>query len=77
MSLSPEDQARADFYGLIARLLYAAPDQQLISELVRAPALEGAGALATAWREMVDECRSAGARFFLEHAVQSVEPFSR
>ena len=59
MSLSPEDQARADFYGLIARLLYAAPDQQLISELVRAPALEGAGALATAWREMVDECRSA------------------
>ena len=59
MSLSPEDQARADFYGLIARLLYAAPDQQLISELVRAPALEGAGALAAAWREMVDECRSA------------------
>jgi TorA maturation chaperone TorD len=59
MSLSPEEQARADFYGLIARLLYAAPDEQLISELVRAPALEGEGALAAAWRDIVEDCRSA------------------
>ena len=59
MSLSPEEQARADFYGLIARLLYAAPDEQLISELVRAPLLEGEGALASAWRDMVEVCRSA------------------
>lgn len=59
MSLSPEDQARANFYGLIARLFYAAPDEQLISELVRAPALEGEGALAAAWRDMVEVCRSA------------------
>lgn len=59
MSLSPEEQARADFYGLIARLLYAAPDEQLISELVRAPQLEGEGALASAWRDMVESCRSA------------------
>jgi len=59
MSLSPEEQARADFYGLIARLLYAAPDEQLISELVRAPQLEGEGALASAWRDMVEVCRSA------------------
>ena len=59
MSLSPEEQARADFYGLIARLLYAAPDEQLISELVSAPVLEGEGALASAWREMVEVCRTA------------------
>ena len=59
MSLSPEDQARANFYGLIARLFYAAPDEQLMSELVRAPALEGEGALAAAWRDMVEVCRSA------------------
>jgi len=59
MSLSPEDQARADFYGLIARLLYAAPDEQLISGLVSAPVLEGEGALAVAWRDMVEACRSA------------------
>jgi TorA maturation chaperone TorD len=59
MSLSPEEQARADFYGLIARLLYAAPDVQLISELVRAPQLEGEGALASAWRDMVEACRTA------------------
>jgi TorA maturation chaperone TorD len=59
MSLSPEEQARANFYGLIARLLYAAPDEQLISELVRAPQLEGEGALASAWRDMVEVCRSA------------------
>jgi len=59
MSLSPEEQARADFYGLIARLFYAAPDEQLISELVRAPALEGEGALASAWRDMAEVCRTA------------------
>jgi len=59
MNPSPEEQARADFYGLIARLFYAAPDEQLISELVRAPQLEGEGALASAWREMVEGCRSA------------------
>ena len=59
MSLAPEEQARADFYGLIARLLYAAPDQQLISELLRAPAIQGEGELAAAWRDVVAECRSA------------------
>ena len=34
--VAPEEAARANFYGLIARLFYAAPDTQLISELVRA-----------------------------------------
>jgi TorA maturation chaperone TorD len=57
--VAPEEIARANFYGLIARLFYAAPDEQLISELLRAPPIEGEGALAAAWREMVDACRTA------------------
>jgi len=64
--VAPEDVARANFYGLIARLFYAAPDSQLISELVRAPALDAAGetssqgaALAAAWGAMLEACRTA------------------
>ena len=33
---SPEDQARAQLYGLVASLFYAAPDAQLLSALVHA-----------------------------------------
>ena len=58
-TLAPEDQARANLYGLVARLFYGAPDDQLIAELLGAPALEGEGALADAWREMVAGCRNA------------------
>ena len=63
--IAPEEQARADLYGLIARLFYAAPDEPLIAELVRAGGLETepgqkeGEALAAAWREMVEGCRSA------------------
>ena len=63
--VAPEEAARANFYGLIARLFYAPPDAQLISELVHAPGLgadeaskEGA-VLAAAWRAMIDACRTA------------------
>jgi TorA maturation chaperone TorD len=52
--VAPEELARANFYGLIARLFYAPPDAQLISELRGAPPIEGEGALAAAWREMVE-----------------------
>jgi TorA maturation chaperone TorD len=64
--VAPEDVARANFYGLIARLFYAAPDTQLISELVRAGALDADGAtssqgaaLAAAWGAMLEACRTA------------------
>jgi len=57
--VAPEEIARANLYGLIARLFYAAPDEQLISELVRAQPLEGDSAIAAAWRDMVEACRSA------------------
>jgi TorA maturation chaperone TorD len=56
--VAPEELARANLYGLIARLFYAPPDEQLISELLRAPPIEGEAALATAWREMVESCRN-------------------
>jgi len=53
--------ARADLYGLIARFFYAAPDAQLISELQRAPTIdgEGEGELGAPWRDMVEACASA------------------
>ena len=43
--VAPEEAARANLYGLVARLFYAAPDAQLISELLNAPAIEGEGEL--------------------------------
>jgi len=57
--VAPEDAARANFYGLIARLFYAAPDPQLIAELLAGAPLEGTGALAVAWRDMIEGCRKA------------------
>jgi TorA maturation chaperone TorD len=63
--VAPEEAARANFYGLIARLFYAPPDAQLISELVRAPGLAGeeaskeGAALAAAWSSMIEACRTA------------------
>jgi TorA maturation chaperone TorD len=57
--MAEEDAARAGFYGLIARLFYAAPDAQLISQLLDSPGIEGEGELAAAWREMVEACRTA------------------
>jgi len=57
--IDAEDAARANFYGLIARLFYAAPDPQLISQLLHAAPLEGETELAGAWRELVEACRTA------------------
>lgn len=62
--LSPEDVARAMFYGLIARLFYAPPDQQLLGQLLHMGAFDGdAGGrgsrLAEAWTAVVEACRTA------------------
>jgi TorA maturation chaperone TorD len=74
--VSPEDQARADLYGLLARLFYAPPDANLISELRLAvpppgdgepPTAEGE-ALKAAWAELAEACGSAfPARLEEEH----------
>jgi TorA maturation chaperone TorD len=50
-----EDQARADFYALIARLFYAGPDAALLAAIAGADEIAGAGEtapLATAWRAL-------------------------
>jgi TorA maturation chaperone TorD len=57
--MHPEDEARANLYGLIARLFYAAPDTQLISQLLGAQRIEGEGELGASWREMIEACRTA------------------
>lgn len=52
--LEPEDEARAAIYGLIARLFYAAPDQNVLGQILNADLFEGAeGAAARAWRDLV------------------------
>jgi len=53
--VAPEDQARADFYALLARLWYAAPDKGLLQAIARGPDAAAEGehrALAEAWREL-------------------------
>lgn len=63
---TPEDQARAQLYGLVASLFYAAPDAQLLSALVHAQGFRDddertaqGRALSDAWRELSEACRSA------------------
>ena len=49
----PEDQARANFYGLLSRLFYAPADAELLGALAQADELEAeAEVLAQRWREL-------------------------
>jgi TorA maturation chaperone TorD len=54
LPLSSEDQARADLYALLARLLFAAPDQALLADLAAADPIcaEHDSALETAWYQL-------------------------
>ena len=58
-SIEPEDQARADFYALLARLYAAEPDAALLRSIASADELQvDAGnvegeALAEAWRRLI------------------------
>jgi len=64
---APEELARANIYGLIARLFYAAPDQQLLGELLHAPEAMASPVpqtargkdCAEAWQAIVAAARSA------------------
>lgn len=63
-ALPAEDQSRADLYALLARLLYAGPDQAVLRMIGAAPALldESAHAgLAAAWQALVSQARLATA----------------
>lgn len=54
--LAPEDRARADFYALISRLLYAAPDRDLLAAIAAAGEIPAEGAdasLSLAWNALV------------------------
>ncbi len=53
VELAPEDAGRLNLYALLARLLYAGPDEGLLQSLAGAPDLEsGQGPLAQAWRAL-------------------------
>jgi TorA maturation chaperone TorD len=57
--IEPEDQARADFYALLARLYRQAPDAALLASIAAAeelhvtPGAEHGEALAKSWRELI------------------------
>lgn len=53
-AIAPEDEARAAFYGLLARLFYAPADAALLAALAGAGPLPGDddAALAVAWRDL-------------------------
>jgi TorA maturation chaperone TorD len=59
VSVAPEDQARADFYALLARLYASAPDAALLSSIAACDEIaadaesEEGRALADAWRTLI------------------------
>lgn len=58
--LQPEDEARAAYYGLIARLFYAAPDEAVLAQMLHADAFAGSDApVARAWRELAAAVKTA------------------
>jgi TorA maturation chaperone TorD len=57
-TLPPEEVARANFYGLLARLFYAPPDAQLLETLAAAGGIDAQdGGISEAWLGL---CRAAG-----------------
>jgi TorA maturation chaperone TorD len=56
--LPPEEVARANFYGLLARLFYAPPDAALLGTLAAASDIDAQdGGISDAWQRL---CRAAG-----------------
>ena len=59
-TLPPEEAARADLYGVLARLFYAPPDAALLKDLAAAGELEAEDdAVARAWRELARAAAAA------------------
>ena len=51
--MNPEEVARANFYGLLARLFYAPPDAALLQAIARADEIDAEeGGVALAWRDL-------------------------
>jgi TorA maturation chaperone TorD len=59
--LSDEDRARADYYALLARLYFAAPDAQLLAAIASAApiAAESASPIVGAWAGLQAACADA------------------
>jgi TorA maturation chaperone TorD len=58
--LPPEEVARANFYGLLARLFYAPPDVQLLEAIAGADGLEAEdGGIAAAWQGLARAAANA------------------
>lgn len=56
MAVEPEEQARADMYALLARMLHAAPDAQMLATLAGADAIvagQSGHPLDRAWERLV------------------------
>ena len=63
-ALEPEEQARADLYGLIGRLFYGPPDARLLEDVSSSPAAEVTEdardiPLPDAWGRLREACRSS------------------
>ena len=60
MSLTPEDQARANFYALFSRLFYGPPDAGLLAALAQVDDLEADDkTIAACWAELSTAAASA------------------
>lgn len=61
-TLAPEEQARANFYALLARFFYAPPDAPLLHAVASEPDIAAVDdALASAWRELREAAQGASA----------------
>jgi TorA maturation chaperone TorD len=66
-TLPPEEAARANLYGVLARLFYAPPDAALLEALAEADELDAEdGGLALAWRDLAAAAASADAEALRE-----------
>ncbi|MEP7069318.1 MAG: molecular chaperone TorD family protein [Usitatibacter sp.] len=65
-ALPPEEASRGDFYALLARLFSNGPDGSLLRALADAPPIPQEGALARAWRDLVDASSAMDADAALE-----------
>ena len=72
----PEDLARADLYGLIARLFHEAPDQELLDQIVSSipegqEAQSEAAPLARVWQNLVEMAKANSAKAWQDEFDQN------
>jgi TorA maturation chaperone TorD len=86
-AVAPEDQARADWYALIARLLFSAPDDRLLKSLAQADSLAAQStdsALDLAWEELIaaasvleaDAVSDEYATLFISVGTPQINPYA-